>query len=81
MSILDKIKKNTTIKDSAILAKSKLFTEKDMENYKVTYRNKKDINPHLYEIVNDMIDMGSSFKCVNADINNLKEISNGKDLQ
>ena len=30
MSILDKIKKNTTIKDSAILAKSKLFTEKDI---------------------------------------------------
>ena len=30
MSLLDKIKKNTTIKDSAILSKSKLFVEKDM---------------------------------------------------
>ena len=30
MSILDKIKKNSTIKDSAILAKSKFFTQKDM---------------------------------------------------
>lgn len=30
MSILDKIKKNTTIKDSAILAQSKFFTRKDM---------------------------------------------------
>ena len=30
MSILDKIKKNTTIKDSAILSQSKFFTEKDM---------------------------------------------------
>ena len=30
MSILDKIKKNSSIKDSAILAKSKFFTEKDM---------------------------------------------------
>lgn len=30
MSVLDKIKKNTTIKDSAILAKSKFFVEKDM---------------------------------------------------
>lgn len=30
MSILDKIKKNTTIKDSAILANSKFFAEKDM---------------------------------------------------
>ena len=30
MGILDKIKKNSTIKDSAILAKSKFFTEKDM---------------------------------------------------
>lgn len=30
MSILDKIKKNTTIKDSAILAQSKFFTKKDM---------------------------------------------------
>jgi len=30
MSILDKIKKNSTIKDSAILAKSKFFNEKDM---------------------------------------------------
>ena len=30
MSVLDKIKKNTTIKDSAILAKSKFFNEKDM---------------------------------------------------
>ena len=30
MGILDKIKKNTTIKDSAILAESKFFTKKDM---------------------------------------------------
>ena len=30
MSILDKIKKNSSIKDSAILSKSKLFTQKDM---------------------------------------------------
>jgi RecA/RadA recombinase len=30
MSIMDKIKKNTTIKDSSILSKSKFFTEKDM---------------------------------------------------
>ena len=30
MSLLDKIKKNTTIKESAILSKSKLFVEKDM---------------------------------------------------
>jgi RecA/RadA recombinase len=30
MNILDKIKKNSSIKDSAILAKSKFFTEKDM---------------------------------------------------
>ena len=30
MSILDKIKKNSTIKDSAVLATSKFFTKKDM---------------------------------------------------
>ena len=30
MSILDKLKKNTTIKETAILAKSKFFTDKDM---------------------------------------------------
>lgn len=30
MSILEKIKKNTTIKDSAILSESKFFTKKDM---------------------------------------------------
>lgn len=30
MSILDKIKKNTSIKESAILAKSKFFTDKDV---------------------------------------------------
>ena len=30
MSILDKIKKNTSIKDSAVLSKSKFFTDKDM---------------------------------------------------
>jgi RecA/RadA recombinase len=30
MGILDKIKKNSTIKESAILAKSKFFTDKDM---------------------------------------------------
>jgi RecA/RadA recombinase len=30
MSILDKIRKNSTIKDSAILAQSKFFTKKDM---------------------------------------------------
>ena len=30
MSILDKIKKNSSIKESAILSKSKFFTDKDM---------------------------------------------------
>jgi len=30
MSLLEKLKKNTTIKDSSILTKSKFFTEKDM---------------------------------------------------
>jgi hypothetical protein len=30
MSLLDKLKKNTTIKDSAILSKSKFFTDKDV---------------------------------------------------
>jgi hypothetical protein len=30
MSLLDKIKKNSTIKDSAVLATSKFFTKKDM---------------------------------------------------
>jgi RecA/RadA recombinase len=30
MSILDKIKKNSTIKESAVLSKSKFFTDKDM---------------------------------------------------
>jgi RecA/RadA recombinase len=30
MSLLDKIKKNSTIKDSAILSKSKFFTDKDL---------------------------------------------------
>ena len=30
MSLLDKIKKNSTIKDTAVLAKSKFFNEKDM---------------------------------------------------
>jgi RecA/RadA recombinase len=30
MSLLDKIKKNTTIKDSAVLSQSKFFTKKDM---------------------------------------------------
>ena len=30
MSLLEKLKKNSTIKDSAILAKSKFFTDKDI---------------------------------------------------
>ena len=30
MSLLDRLKKNTTIKDSSILAKSKFFSQKDM---------------------------------------------------
>ena len=30
MSILDKIKKNSSIKESAILSKSKFFIDKDM---------------------------------------------------
>jgi hypothetical protein len=30
MSILDKIKKNSSIKESSILSKSKFFTDKDM---------------------------------------------------
>ena len=30
MSLLDKLKKNSTIKDSEVLSRSKFFTEKDM---------------------------------------------------
>ena len=30
MSLLDKLKKNTTIKDSSILSESKFFVDKDM---------------------------------------------------
>ena len=30
MSLLDKLKKNSTIKDTAILSESKFFTKKDM---------------------------------------------------
>ena len=32
MSLLDRLKKNTTIKDSSILAGSKFFSQKDMAN-------------------------------------------------
>jgi RecA/RadA recombinase len=39
MSILDKIKKNTSIKDSAILSKSKYFNEKDMIQMEVPMMN------------------------------------------
>jgi RecA/RadA recombinase len=39
MSLLDKIKKNSTIKDSAILAKSKFFSEKDMVQTDVPMMN------------------------------------------
>ncbi len=39
MSLLDKIKKNSTIKDSAILSKSKFFTEKDMVPTEVPMMN------------------------------------------
>jgi len=39
MSLLDKIKKNSTIKDSAILSKSKFFTEKDMVSTEVPMMN------------------------------------------
>jgi len=39
MSLLDKIKKNTTIKDSAILSKSKLFVDKDMIPTKIPVVN------------------------------------------
>ena len=39
MSLLDKIKKNSTIKDSAILSKSKFFTEKDMVPTEVPIMN------------------------------------------
>ena len=30
MSLLDKLKKNSTIKDTAVLSQSKFFTKKDM---------------------------------------------------
>ena len=39
MSLLEKIKKNSTIKDSAILSKSKLFTDKDMITTEVPMMN------------------------------------------
>ncbi len=39
MSLLEKLKKNTTIKDSAILAKSKFFTEKDVVSTEVPMVN------------------------------------------
>ena len=39
MSLLDKLKKNTTIKDSAILSKSKFFTEKDIVSTSVPMVN------------------------------------------
>ena len=39
MSLLDKIKKNSTIKDSAILSKSKFFSEKDMIKTEVPMMN------------------------------------------
>ena len=39
MSLLEKLKKNTTIKDSAILAKSKFFTEKDVVSTSVPMVN------------------------------------------
>jgi RecA/RadA recombinase len=39
MSLLDKIKKNSTIKDSAILSKSKFFSEKDMIQTEVPMMN------------------------------------------
>lgn len=39
MSVLDKIKKNSSIKDAAILAESKFFTEKDMVSTVVPVMN------------------------------------------
>ena len=33
MSVLDKLKKSSTIKESSILSKSKFFTEKEMEEF------------------------------------------------
>jgi RecA/RadA recombinase len=39
MSLLDKLKKNTTIKDSAILSKSKFFNEKDIVSTSVPMVN------------------------------------------
>jgi len=39
MSVLDKIKKNSSIKDAAILAESKFFTEKDMVSTAVPAMN------------------------------------------
>jgi RecA/RadA recombinase len=39
MSLLEKIKKNSTIKDSAILSKSKFFTDKDMITTEVPMMN------------------------------------------
>jgi len=39
MSLLEKLKKNTTIKDSEILSKSKFFTEKDMVSTSVPMVN------------------------------------------
>jgi hypothetical protein len=39
MSLLDKLKKNTTIKDSSILAKSKFFNDKDVISTEVPMVN------------------------------------------
>ena len=50
MSILDKIKKNSSIKESAILSKSKFFTENLEKAYISIYeRHNNNLEPeHIY---------------------------------
>ena len=73
MSLLDKLKKNSTIKDSDILQKSKFFAEKDLINRRSTIHAVDRAEPEIPSFVSKNVEdtgpqpvVGSTFNATTA---------------
>lgn len=53
----------------------------DIKNFINTYDKLENINPHMYEVINKMIDCGSRFLSVPVSHKNLREINSSRDLE
>ena len=52
----------------------------DMNKFIEIYSKNKNINPHIHEIINGMIENGSKVKSIKVGIEDVSEINNNKDI-